>query len=414
MSTSEVAQDYDAVVVGAGPAGSAAATHLLLGAPNLKVAIIDKAQFPRDKACGDGLGPGVVSQLELLGVDVTAIPSAQIIDTAEVHGANNLTFSTRIADFDQRASYGLTAPRVDFDDLLRRRAIACGALYMDETRFVDSSSKRGVIKIDIQSGTKRIKRSLTCRLLIGADGASSRVRRAIGVTPNSAKRTGIAVRAYADLDVAYSDRIFISFEETLRPGYGWCFPFSDGTANVGVGMVISDYRRRRPKLDALLDDYISTLSHRGISVSRTRSYSTHILPHGGTLPRLTAEGTALVGDAGSMINPLSGEGIVYGLRAARILSDVTLPALLAGECLGPALSEYDRLVRSEFSRHLRSNYIAHRMLRNRWWSRFILGAAANDTHLQKLAVDLMFGDGHITAAGVGRVIVSGAIGVARS
>ena len=414
MATSDMTHEYDVIVVGAGPAGSAAATHLLMGAPNLKVALLDKALFPRDKACGDGLGPGVVSQLKLLGIDIASIPAVQIIDTAEVHGANDLAFSTRIADFDKNASYGLTARRVDFDDLLRRRAIACGASYMDETRFVDSSPTRDVVKINIESGSDRVQRTLTCRLLIGADGASSRVRRAIGVSPNSAKRTGIAVRAYADLDTAYSDRIFISFEDALRPGYGWCFPFSDGTANVGVGMVISDFRRRRPQLNALLDDYLTTLARRGICVGKPHSYSTHILPHGGALPQLTAEGTALVGDAGSMINPLSGEGIVYGLRAARILSEVALPALLTGECLASALSEYDRLVRSQFSRHLRSNFIAHRMLRNRWWSRFILGAAARDTHLQKLAVDLMFGDGHITATGVQRILSSGVVGLVRS
>ena len=396
--------DYDAVIVGAGPAGCATAIRLRSTAPDVNVAILDKATFPRDKTCGDGLGPGAVEQLQQLGVDMTGIATAQTVDTAEVHGPGGVVFATSVADRD--VSHGLTAPRLELDDLLLRRAVTAGAVPMLGTRYVTSNPDDDMVTVTVESDGSRTE--LTTRLLIGADGASSRVRRTAGIAANPPDRTSIAARVYADLDATHRDRLYISFDEALRPGYGWCFPFGDGTANVGVGMVVSDYKKRNgQKLDVLLARYIDGLARHGVHVTNPREYSTHILPHGGRLPALTAHRTALLGDAASMINPVSGEGIAYGLRAAQMLASTTASALTTGGGLGAALGQYDQMVRARFGRHFRSNYVAHRMLRNRAWSRFVFGAAQRDPVLQSLAVDLMFGDGHITAGGVGRVAYSG-------
>ena len=220
MSVPAGGDPFDVVVVGAGPAGSACATHLLQASNTLRVALLDKAQFPRDKACGDGLGPGVVRQLKALGVPISSIPNAQIIDSAEVHGKRDLMFRTNLADLDGSGSYGLTARRVDFDDLLRQRALSCGATYFGQTRFVSWKKSGTFGEVGIQCPLTGEESTISTRLLVGADGASSRVRKSVGIAPNPASRTGIALRAYADIDACHADRIYISFEDKLRPGYG--------------------------------------------------------------------------------------------------------------------------------------------------------------------------------------------------
>lgn len=397
---------YDVLIIGAGPAGSTTASYYLLTNPELKVALIDKSVFPRDKPCGDGLGPGALQHISALGIKLSEIPHNKI-KRAEIHGPDQLSFSASLRHLTQDESFGITSKRIDLDNLLRRRAIELGAKFIDNTRFVSSELHNDMNVVTLENQNTKTRASAYCRILVGADGASSRVRRTAGIASNPPERTGIAVRAYARLLSQHSDRIILSFEDQLRPGYGWLFPFRDGTANVGVGMVISDYRKTRPKLDVLLDNYLRSLCDRGIHVTDPEQHRTSILPHGGRLPQLAQKYTALVGDAGSMINPLSGEGIVYGMHAAEILAQTTAPALRNGRRAERALVEYENQFRKDLSYHLLSNYIAHKLLRSRTWAKMVLGGASIDQKISETAVDFMFGDGTLTPTNATRILVSG-------
>ena len=396
-------EHFDVVIVGAGPAGSAAAIRLRLANPRLRVALIDKTNFPRDKTCGDGLGPGAVPQLAALGVDISTIEHAHRVGFAEVHGPDGLSFRAGMGAASRRHAHGATARRFDFDHLLARRAQETGADLMENTRFLSFRTAHGCNEVLLKNISTDRATTVKCKLLVGADGANSRVRRAAGIGPNPAKKTGIAIRCYAKLPSDSSDRIVLSFEDDLRPGYGWCFPFADGTANVGVGMVISDYRKLRPDLETLLHAYINRLQERGIALTGISDCSTYTLPHGGILPRLIGPRLALVGDAASMINPLSGEGIVYGLQASEILAEAIAFKLTNPARLQAGLRAYERRFRKQFGRHLRSNYAAHRLLRSRLWAKMVIGAASIDPKLQATAIDFMFGRGHLTVGTLSRI-----------
>ena len=395
---------FHVVVVGAGPAGAAAAIHFRQMNPDLDIALIDKASFPRDKACGDGLGPGVIPQLAALGVDLSGLEHANLVHTAEVHGPDNLSFRTDLSAASETLEYGATARRIDFDYLLLQRAQELGITILEDARFIDFDLKHNTIQAKFHNTKIRQDEVIESNLLIGADGANSRVRRASGISPNPPKRTGIAIRAYGEVPNDCCDRIVLSFEDGIRPGYGWCFPFQDGTANVGVGMAISDYRKIQPDLKELLHDYLEDLERRDLPVKNTRDFATYTLPHGGKLPRLTGQRLALVGDAASMINPLSGEGIVYGIQASQLLASTAASASLENYGIQIALDQYEEKFRKQYAFHFRSNYIAQRLLKSRLWAKTVIGGCSIDASLRSTAVDFMFGNGKLTPRNTVRMI----------
>ena len=402
--------DYDVLIIGAGPAGSAAALGFLQQNPSLKVALADKATFPRDKACGDGLGPGVIAILDNLGIDSSAIPNSNPISRAEVHGLDGLSFEAELGSATASLSHGLVSKRLDFDNFLCQAAQDKGADLLSATRFQGYTATSDKITTQLHDLTADTEVLISSRLLVGADGANSRVRRIAGINPPSDKDTAIAIRAYASIPPANDNKLIISYGEQLRPGYGWCFPLPGGQANVGCGLTVHDYQRTKPDLKALLDEYLDFLGRHGLTCSEPSDHRTYTLPcqvnH-----KLVADRVALIGDAGSMVNPLSGEGIVYGMQAAAMLSSHTAQELSSnsnsGSGIKVALAAYEAQFKQEFRAHFRSCQIANRLLRSKLWTRLILGAASVDDNLKSTGIDLMFGKGTMTPAVVARALWHG-------
>jgi geranylgeranyl reductase family protein len=377
--------EFDVAVVGAGPAGSTFA--YAAAKRGMSVALIDRHTFPRDKPCGDGIGPATVQKLTEIGLGGVFTSEDVPVSTVRVIGPQHTELNATIGDM---LVEGYVIPRADFDHRLFGRAVKEGACDLTGMRFTGTELTSTARVIQLQG-----HQPVTARLLVGADGANSVVRRALGVPPSTARHTGIAARAYArTTDFDREPRMLFSFSRELLPSYAWLFPTGRGLVNIGVGGPLTELRGGQ-HLRERLARFTGQLRAGGITLGEPYALRGQHLPHFGGLPRLVHPRAVLIGDAASMINPFSGEGISYGVHAAARLAD----ALEQND-----LSGFERGFRREYQAHMRSAVLLHRMMARPYWARLFISAADRDPVVLRDAVELLFGFGRVHATTALRIL----------
>ncbi len=361
------------------------------GASN--VALIDKARFPRDKACGDGIGPGAVQILKKLGLGDRLKAHARIHYLA-VSGPSGVRAKGPLPHLGGEIPDGYTIPRYVFDNYLTQSALDRGAVdytgkQLDHASF---ENRRWVLLVKgSQTGEQT---PLTADVLVGADGARSKVRRTLKVPDNSDRHTGTAVRIYANSASSNFDALQIDFVQELLPAYGWLFPIDKTRVNIGVGIDLDHYKRKRRHLREILLCYQKTLGSE-IEYDET-SYLVNILPYGSELPRLAhpEEQAALIGDAGSMINPLTGEGIFYGMFAGEFLGRILARALNNPDVttIATALIRYESQFRRQFRSHFDLNWKMKEKVEIAQWCNMVVNACRKDKVVMEELIELMMGD----------------------
>jgi flavin-dependent dehydrogenase len=247
-------------------------------------------------------------------------------------------------------------------------------------------------------------RVVRARAVIAADGANSRVRTFLKVPRNGPRLTGIAIRAYGDSErEAKANTLIFEWSDRLLPAYAWYFPTSSQVVNVGLGLVVRDSQKRRFRLRENLDEFVKLLDKRHLTITDLRDARTYLLPHGAQLPRLAHGRVILVGDAGSMINPLSGEGIFYGMFAGAEVARM-FTQLNSTSSIEDVFTAAETMFRKRFIWHYRSNYIASVMLRSRRWARLVIRAAGRDPKVLASGVELLFGEGRLSIATSFRIV----------
>jgi geranylgeranyl reductase family protein len=390
---------FDVAVVGAGPAGCVAA--YTAARRGYRVALVDQRAFPRDKPCGDGLGPGVGRLLDELDLGHVLAGEAAA-EALTVYGPDHTRLDADLAELGCR---GYVVPRVELDERLRRAALDAGAEDLAEHKLVRTrigADGRREVTVRGRDGEE----AFPVQLVVGADGAYSTTRRLLGVAKNPERHTAIAMRAYAKTTMS-DPRLVFEFSRTLLPAYGWIFPTGKGVVNVGVGLMLPHLRARGHDLRTLLDKFVVSCRERGIELGDPYRHRSHHLPTAGALPRLAHERAALVGDAGSMINPVSGEGIVYGMRAAERLVAELPDDLRDAGALGAALGRYEHGFKKAHRAHILSSLAAHRMLSSPWWTVRVIKAAGRDPQVLRDAIDLLFDLGRIRPSTTVRIVRHG-------
>ena len=314
--------DTDLLVVGAGPAGSASAAWSARA--GIDTLLLDAAEFPRDKPCGDGLTPRAIAELDALG----------LAPWLEGRARNR---GLRAAGFGQLLylpwpggnlpDYGGAAPRLELDHAIRQVALDAGAEPLDGVRAVDverdASGRVTGVTVKRSDATETIR----CRRLVVADGARSQLGRALGREWHRDTAYGVAARGY--IKSGRSDDEWISSHLELRDdadrilsGYGWIFPLGDGEVNIGVGTLATAKRPADINLRSLLNYYADTQREDWELQDDVRAPWSALLPMGGAVSGVAGPNWLLVGDAAGCVNPLNGEGIDYGLETGHLAAQV--------------------------------------------------------------------------------------------
>ncbi|HTK15580.1 MAG TPA: NAD(P)/FAD-dependent oxidoreductase [Acidimicrobiia bacterium] len=314
---------FDALVVGAGPAGSIAATVLARG--GARVALVDKAAFPRDKACGDLVGPRGVQLLLDLALEV---PDTSRVSDMVVVGPTGNRVRLPAPPGRTYPGYGIVVQRSVFDATLQRAAIAAGAEFY-EGRAGESVNRDGRLDGFSLSPTTQLRADV----IIGADGATSRVAEAAGLVDPERVLWAFAVRTYLDEPVEVPHiMLWTPTPGVGFPGYGWVFPAGVGQANVGLGVgVLADRtagRRAARDLDAFLAHAarVGVLSERAPARSGARPLGAWLkMGLVGTTP--ARDRVFLAGDAAGLVNPLQGEGIAQAMDSGRAAAESILDGI---------------------------------------------------------------------------------------
>jgi geranylgeranyl reductase family protein len=309
----------EVLVVGAGPAGSSAAAWAARA--GRQVLVVDSCEFPRDKACGDGLTPRAVAELRLLGL------GDWLDGRIRHHGLRLAGFGATVQvpwPGPSLPPVSSAVPRTELDDRVRKAAEEAGAGMLLGTKAVavTRDSMGRVTAVVLADG-----RQVSCRWLIVADGARSTLGRTLGRQWHQETVYGVAARGYlasprAAEEWISSDLELRSADGKVLPGYGWIFPLGNGEVNIGVGALATAKRPADVALRPLIKGYADAKRDEWGFEGAPRAVSSALLPMGGAVSGVAGPNWLLIGDAAACVNPLNGEGIDYGLETGRLAAQM--------------------------------------------------------------------------------------------
>ncbi len=371
--------DWDVIVVGGGPAGCAAAMSVLRHRPASRVLIVDKADFPRDKVCGDGIAHEVSVVLAELGFDVGAVFA----------GAPELS---RLL---------LRSPAGIVVDRHMRERVHVVPREIFDARLVDGVRAQGVSVVRhhvravvVDADGVVIDGTLRAQFVIAADGAGSVLRRALGVRSRRGDRTALAIRGYAPVPGAYADAQVITMTGKGWPAYAWSFPIGDGRANVGYGELLGRAPVTRSELLGRMVELLPELDAAPVNLRA------HKLPLSSGRPPIPSGRVLFVGDAQSLVNPLTGEGIFYAVTSGALAGRSAADALSTGADAG---ARYRSAMRARLGRHFRHTTALARLGRSPALIDAGMRAAAADQRAFDDLVRFGLADGLLTARLISRL-----------
>ncbi len=380
--------DFDLVILGAGPAGCTLA--LKLAPLGIRIAIFEKDIFPREKICGDALSGKVMNILKRLPGDAYAdflrdvkkVPSRGIRFVAPNLKVADIPFS--LHDTPEQPAPGYICTRRNFDTFLFDRLSAYSniEIFQGEKAIRAEQVDDG---IQVYSETRRVQG----RLLAGADGAHSLVRKFMHPEVAGKKHFCVGIRAYFDQVTNLHPENFIEliFLKTLLPGYFWIFPSAGGRVNAGLGLRQDKLPGRKENMSALFlrliknDPFLAPRFKNASQISKTES---HILPLGTYHLRRSGNRTLLLGDAAFLVDPFSGEGIGNAMASGEIAADIFLQCFNAGLFTDTLLQNYDLRIHRRFSNEFKTSAMMQKLANSSLLFNFVVNKARKSNEIRNM------------------------------
>ena len=382
--------ETNALIVGAGPAG--ASTSIYLSKSGITHIIIDKASFPRDKICGDACS-GKTSYViknanpdwmeEIHTKTDTFNPAGGLVFIAPNGKSVDMPFPTTA----QGKPLGFTVPRIDLDLFLFEKLDNRFATIWQEAQILSIDKTEGMIEVLVQHGEDQYV--ICTRLIVGADGEKSIVRKSLSPAPPSPKASAVGLRAYYEGVTGLHEKghIELHFLPELLPGYLWIFPLSNGRANVGVGMMSEDIRAKKINLREQMLHALETnpsISARFTNATLQGKIQGWGLPMSFKRDIVSGDHFILTGDAANLIDPFSGEGIGNALYSGMRAAEAILKALESDRYDAAFLKEvYDDKLYARIGGELKTSALLQRLRRYPSLLNFVVNKAHKSPALKE-------------------------------
>ncbi len=385
-------KNADVLIIGAGPGGATAA--YVLGQAGVDVVLLDRATFPRDKSCGDGLGYDALVLLTQMGL-------RPWIEAGDL--SRNRQFLLSSPDGTSAVATGPEAvqsyaiPRTELDAQLVATVVEAGARLHVGTH-VTALERIAPDRVRLTATRDGEAVYYEAPLIIAADGGRATFTRSLGLAPRPAEM--VAVRAYYEGDLGPADQFEIHWDAAVLPAYCWIFPSGAGRANVGVGAHVRDVKAERLNLRAELETFIAHNPHAQARLGSARRISRVIgHPLRADAPDVTpyADNVLVAGEAAGVVNPLSGEGIGPSMVCGELAAEHALRALERGAFTAEALADYGRAFHAHFDAGHRAARLVRRLVRYPWAINRVMHRAGRDVTYATQIYRILCGELSMTA-----------------
>lgn len=379
--------EFDVIIAGGGPAGSSCSTFL--SKKGLKVLLLEKAVFPRDKVCGDAISGKSISVIRELGLEdqLEKNPHGKVSGVT-ISSPNGSILKIPIPKKSGKKGKGYCSKRKVFDNILfqntlKQKNVTAIQNFSVTDLIMEDGYAKGVKGIDLKTNEQKEFKS---KIVVGADGSHSIVATKLGVNKVDNNHYVTAIRAYYSGVTGMDGTIEIHFVDELLPGYFWIFPLEDGHANVGAGMLFSEMKKRNVKLT---DSMFKAIKENKFFKERFKNAKLEEPVRGWTLPlgskhrKSAFNGAVLLGDAASLIDPFTGEGIGNALVSAKLASETISQAINEFNYSEEFLFQYEKKLREELDTELKTSYKMQQLGKHKFLLNLLVGKAAKNEKLRE-------------------------------